>query len=139
EEPLRRGDSARSFCFSLTRRVLSRVAGRWGSIVLLAPVNLSVDVWRRSSPRRFMRRDNIRNVPDKRSLFKRIFDAVYDVSILSCCFVRSCAAKKFLKFLKRSADSKKCRFSLCFCRFLTYDTTHRRPPNRNKRTSRKNA
>ncbi len=84
--------------------------------------------------RRFMRQHNIRNVPDGRSLFKRILDAVTDVSAVTCCFARSCDAKKILKFLKGTADSKKCRFSLCFFVFTSYDTTHRRPPNRNNRT-----
>jgi len=86
-----------------------------------------------------MRQHNIRNVPDARSLFKRILGAVTDVSAVTCCFVGSCGAKKFLKFLAASADSKKCRFSLCFCVFISYDTTHRNLPNRNKRTSRKTA
>ena len=87
-------------------------------------------------PRRFMRQHNIRNVPDARSLFKWILDAVNDVSTLSCCFAGCCAAKKILKFLRGSADSKNCPFSLCFCGLSSYDTTHRKLSNRNKRTTR---
>jgi hypothetical protein len=103
----------------------------------MSPANLSVDVSGRSLPRRFKRQHNIRNVPDARRLFKRILDAVNDVSTLSRCFVRCCAAKIFLKFLPASADSKNCRFSLCFCGLASYGTTHRKLPNRIKRTSEK--
>src|SRR6267154_1628741 len=81
-----------------------------------------------------MRQHNIRNVPDDGSLFKWILGAVTDVSTVTCCFIRSCAAKNILKFLGGSADSKNCRISRCLCGFVSYDTTQRRLPNPIKRT-----